>query len=93
VNRKVETACGQPWSQLQQCEIRLKGYLSSYRAQMFEGLEMVQGPEGETALSGPVIDQAVLHRILNRLRDLGVRLLSAKSAEQDTTEKERNRVK
>ncbi len=78
MNRKVETPGRQPWSQPQLYEIRFKGHLSSYRAQMFEGLEMVQGPGGETVLTGPVIDQAALHGILNRIRDLGVPLLSVK---------------
>ena len=45
---------------------------------MFEGLEMVQGPGGETMLTGPVIDQAALHGILNRIRDLGMALLSVR---------------
>jgi hypothetical protein len=45
---------------------------------MFEGLEMVRGPGGETVLTGPVSDQAALHGILNRIRDLGVPLLSVK---------------
>jgi hypothetical protein len=68
----------QRWSQPQRYEIRFKGHLSSYRAQMFEGLEMVQRPDGETVLNGPVIDQAALHGILNKIRDLGVPLLSVK---------------
>jgi hypothetical protein len=33
---------------------------------VFEGLERVQGPDGKTVLTGPVIDQAALHRILCR---------------------------
>jgi hypothetical protein len=70
-------------------EIRIEGYLSSYRAQIFEGLEMVQGPGGETVLTGPVIDQAALHGILNRIRDLGVPLLSVKQLSQDGTKTER----
>jgi hypothetical protein len=76
VNRQVEAPGGQPWSQPQVYEIRFKGHLSSYHAQVFEGLEMVQGPDGETVLTGPVIDQAALHGILDRNRDLGVLLLS-----------------
>jgi hypothetical protein len=89
VNRKVETQGGQPWSQPQLYEIRFEGHLSSYRAQMFEGLEMVLGPDGETVLTGPVIDQAALHGILNRIRDLGVPLLSVKqlSEGKDSTER------
>ncbi len=64
-------------------EIRFKGHLSSRRAQMFEGLGMVQEPAGETVLTGPVIDQAALHGILNRIRDLGVPLLSVKRLSAD----------
>ena len=89
MNRKVETPGRQPWSQPQQYEIRFKGHLSSYRAQVFEELEMVQGPDGETVLTGPVIDQAALHGILNRICDLGVPLLSVRrlSADKDSTER------
>jgi hypothetical protein len=87
---KAEIMSAQPWSQPQLYEIRFKGHLSAYRARMFEGLEMVQGPEGETVLTGPVIDQAALHGILNRIRDLGVPLLSVKrlSADEATTGKD-----
>jgi hypothetical protein len=80
---------GQPWSQPQLYEIRFEGHLSSYRAQMFEELEMVQEPGGETVLTGPVIDQAALHGILNRIRDLGVPLLSVKRLSENEAETER----
>jgi hypothetical protein len=83
VNRKAETLGRPPWSQPQLYEIRFKGHLSSYRAQVFEGLEMIEGPDGETVLTGPVIDQAALHGILNRIRDLGVPLLSVKRLAAD----------
>ena len=74
---------GQPWSKPEVYEIRFKGHLDVRRAQMFEGLEMVQGPGGETVLTGPVIDQAALHGILDRIRDLGVPLLSVKRLSTD----------
>ena len=83
MRQMAETMGGQPWCRPRVYEIRFKGYLSSYHAPMFEGLEMVQGPEGETLLTGPVIDQAALHGILNRIRDLGVPLLSVNLVEQD----------
>ena len=50
---------------------------------------MVQGPGGETVLTGPVIDQAALHGILNRIRDLGVPRLSVKRLSQDEAKTER----
>jgi len=89
VNAYVETQCGQRCSQPELYEIRFKGYLSSCRAQVFEGLEMIQGPDGQTVLTGPVTDQAALHGILNKIRDLGVPLLSVKwlSTDEDSAEK------
>ena len=83
MNRKVESSGGRPWSQPQHYEIQFRGHLSSFRAQMFEGLEMVQGPDGETVLTGPVTDQAALYGILNRIRDLGVPLLSVRRLPAD----------
>jgi hypothetical protein len=79
----IENMSGKPWSKPEVYEIRFQGYLNPRRAQMFEGLEMVQGPGGETVLTGPVIDQAALHGILNRIRDLGVPLLSVNRLSQD----------
>jgi hypothetical protein len=68
----------QSWSEPQVYEIRFRGHLDVRRAQMFAGLEMVREPGGETVLTGPVLDQAALHGILSRIRDLGVPLLSVK---------------
>jgi len=53
-------------------------------------LEMAQEPDGETVLTGPVIDQAALHGILNRIRDMGVPLLSVKQLAQNEADTERN---
>jgi hypothetical protein len=88
VSRKAEVSGRQSRSQPQLYEIRFKGHLSPYHAWVFEGFEMVQGPEGETVLTGPVIDQAALYGILNRIRDLGVPLLSVKrlSVDEPSTE-------
>ena len=77
---------GQTWSKPEVYEIRFKAHLDARRAQMFEDLEMVQEPGGETVLTGPVIDQAALHGILSRIRDLGVVLLSVNRL---TVQKER----
>ena len=84
MNTKLETLAEHPWSQPQLYEIRFKGHLSAYRAQIFEGLEMVQAPDGETVLTGPVIDQAALHGVLNRIRDLGLPLLSVRQLPAET---------
>jgi hypothetical protein len=56
-------------------EIRVAGHLSANWAARFEGLSMRQEPEGETVLSGS-LDQAALHGVLVRIRDLGLNLIS-----------------
>ena len=56
-------------------EIRVAGHLSANWAARFEGLSMRHIPEGETVLSG-LLDQAALHGILIKIRDLGLNLIS-----------------
>ena len=56
-------------------EIRVAGHLSQNWAARFEGLSMRHEPEGETVLSG-LLDQAALHGVLVRIRDLGLNLIS-----------------
>lgn len=57
-------------------EIRIQGYLDSQRASRFEGMIITSLPEGVTLLAGPMVDQAALFGLLNRIRDLGIPLLS-----------------
>jgi hypothetical protein len=57
-------------------EIRVEGELPSYWSSWFEGLEIQTGSHGETILSGPLADQAALHGILAKIRDLNLRLIS-----------------
>jgi len=65
-----------------QCyEIRLKGHLDDQWAEWFEGLTITLEEDGDTLLSGPVIDQAALHGLLKKIRDLGLPLLSVNSVE------------
>lgn len=59
-------------------EIRVKGHLDIRRIRWFEGLEVSLAPNGETIIRGPILDQAALHGILNRIRDLGLPLLLVK---------------
>ena len=73
----------QPSNGPQFYEIQFRGHLDPSRAQMFEGLEMVQQPGGDTILTGLLIDQAALHGVLNRIRDLGVPLLLVKRLSHD----------
>ncbi len=57
-------------------EIRLKGHLDEQWAAWFGGLVMALSDDGETVLTGPVADQAALHGLLKKVRDLGMPLLS-----------------
>ncbi|WP_296602462.1 hypothetical protein [Nocardioides sp.] len=57
-------------------EIRLQGRLDERWAAWFEGMTVEPAPDGVTLLRGQVLDQAALHGILARLRDLGIPLIS-----------------
>lgn len=57
-------------------QIRLKGHLGSQWTDWFEGLAITLAEEGETLLTGPVVDQAALHGLLKKVRDLGMPLVS-----------------
>jgi hypothetical protein len=57
-------------------EIRLKGHLDDRWADWFEGLSFTHESNGTTILCGPVVDQAALHGLLKKVRDLGIPLLS-----------------
>jgi hypothetical protein len=62
-------------------EIRLKGHLNNRWTGWFEGLTITLEEDGNTLLSGPVIDQAALHGLLKKVRDLGMPLVSINSHE------------
>jgi len=57
-------------------EIRLKGHLDSQWTDWFEGLTITMEEDGTTLLTGPVVDQAALHGLLKKVRDLGMPLVS-----------------
>ena len=57
-------------------EIRIKGHLDNRWADWFEGLAITLEDNGETLLTGPVVDQAALHGLLRKVRDLAMPLLS-----------------
>ena len=57
-------------------QIRLKGHLGSQWTDWFGGLTITLEEDGDTLLTGPVIDQAALHGLLKKVRDLGMPLLS-----------------
>jgi hypothetical protein len=59
-------------------EIRVKGVLDGRWSEWFNGMTLSSDANGETTLSGPVADQAALHGLLARVRDLGVPLVSVR---------------
>lgn len=61
---------------LAQYEIRIKGHLGSQWTDWFDGLRLTRDANGETRLTGPVVDQAALHGVLRKVRDLGLPLLA-----------------
>ena len=62
-------------------EIRLKGHLDDRWARWFEGLTLTREQDGTTVLRGPVADQAALHGLLSKVRDLGLPLVSVTHCE------------
>ena len=57
-------------------EIRLRGHLETRWAAWFDGMTLSHERDGSTVLSGPVVDQAALHGLLQKVRDIGLPLVS-----------------
>ena len=57
-------------------QIRVKGILDRRWSDWFDGFTITPQAGGETLLTGPVADQAALHGLLNKIRDIGLFLLS-----------------
>ena len=64
-------------------EVRLKGHLDARWAAWFDGLSLSRETDGTTVIRGPVADQAALHGLLTRVRDLGLPLVSVTRVEPD----------
>jgi hypothetical protein len=67
-------------------QIRLKGHLGRQWTDWFGGLTITLEDNGDTLLAGPVVDQAALHGLLRKVRDLGMPLLSVNCLNPDQAE-------
>jgi hypothetical protein len=67
-------------------EIRLEGHLGTRWAAWFDGLTLTHESDGTTTLCGDVLDQAALHGVLQKVRDLGLPLVSVNHVDQPTEE-------
>jgi hypothetical protein len=59
-------------------ELRIAGHLDEYWSAWFDGLTLIREDDGTTILRGAVTDQAELHGLLAKVRDLGTTLISVK---------------
>jgi hypothetical protein len=64
-------------------EIRLKGHLDSRWADWLGGMSLTHAGDGTTVVAGPVVDQAALHGLLQKLRDMGVTLISVNESDAE----------
>ena len=67
-------------------QIRIQGHLGREWTDWFEGLTITLEDNGETLLTGSVVDQAALHGLLRKVRDLGLPLLSVNPVKPEQTE-------
>ena len=62
-------------------EVRVKGHLAGRWAAWFDGLTLTPENDGTTLIEGPVVDQAALHGLLQKVRDTGMPLVSVEQVE------------
>ncbi len=72
-------------------QIRITGHLDSQWTGWFEGLTITPEANGDTLLTGPVIDQAALHGLLKKVRDLGLPLVSVVPVQSNDTHSSRSK--
>lgn len=72
---------------LDQYEICVKGHLDQRWSNWFEGFAIALTDNGETQLSGPVVDQAALYGLLIKVRDLGLPLVSVNATQANRAER------
>lgn len=73
-----------------QYEIHVEGHLGPRWTAWFDGLSVTNADDGITVIRGPVVDQAALHGLLQKLRDIGLPLVSVTQMPFDASTQERN---
>ncbi|MDQ4089308.1 MAG: hypothetical protein M3163_03240 [Actinomycetota bacterium] len=73
-----------------QYEIQVRGHLGPRWTAWFDGLSVTNEDGGIAVIRGAVVDQAALHGVLQRLRDIGLPLLSVTQIPLDASTQERN---
>jgi hypothetical protein len=66
-----------------QYEIRVAGHLDARWEAWFDGLSLTRADDGTTVIRGPIVDQAALHGVLQKLRDIGVPLIFVTQLESE----------
>ncbi len=66
---------------MQNIEIRVKGRIDEHWSDWFEDMDVTHTDQGETILTGGVVDQSALYGLIAKLRDLGLALVSVNSIE------------
>jgi hypothetical protein len=64
-------------------QVRIKGYLGSQWSEWFEGQTITLDDNGDTLITGPVVDQAALYGLLKKVRDIGLQLVSLTQVQSD----------
>jgi hypothetical protein len=72
-------------------QIRVEGHLSQQWTDWFGGLIVTREENGDTLLTGPVVDQSALYGLLKKVRDLGMALVSVKRVEPGSMQQMPNR--
>jgi hypothetical protein len=71
------------WHEAGRYEIRLQGHLDARWGAWFDGLSLTKENDGTTVIAGQVVDQAALHGLLQKVRDVGLPLVSVARVEHD----------
>jgi hypothetical protein len=74
------------WHGAGRYDIRIKGHLETRWAAWFDGLSLTHESDGTTVIHCPIVDQAALHGLLQKVRDLGVPLVSVTQIEPDQSD-------